>query len=262
MRWFLMLALVIGCAHERDAAPLTLDEMAHAVYRDWEDDELLTAHMVELHLWLDAEGQSEGAWDGLQMTDLADADVASATVPAGAQLVDHVGIATATLSPFAETDHAPLLVEFDQRWTDPSTFDKYERTVIEGDDNTFGSGQGMVRTENDIVKTGPFGVVIPYQLRKDYKWVDADGRMVVVGRNWVTLEGCSDNGKNCVIQSFGLDVFSAHAEGSQRFFATWIEVRTEADSVLSEEARIGLLAKGNQDIIEAADEELARRAEE
>jgi len=263
MRRLVPLLLLLGCARVREGAPPTLDDRTHDVYRVWEDDFALAFAVDGLVAWMEENGRSEEAWDGLRLTNLTPDDVADVTVPGGADLADHVGIANAGPSVFPFDVHAAAVTEPDQIWTDPASFEQYDRTIIEGDANTFAGGESYFRSDNDVLKKGVFGVRIPYQLRKDYKWVPlAEGPAVFVARHWIAVPGCSDNGKNCVHQTFGLDVFVEDGDETLRLLTNWLYVETQADSLLSENARIALIAQGNQDLIEKADEELARRAEE
>ena len=262
MKRLSLLLILVGCAKERDEAPSTLDEMTHDIYREWEDDAAFTAAMVELTGWLDENGRSDAAWEGFRLTNLTTEDVATVTVPEGADLADHVGIANAGPSAYPVAVHAAAVTEPDQVWTDPSSFDRYDRTLIEGDAETFAGGSGFFRSDNDVLKAGPFGVKIPYELRKDYKWATVgDDRQAFVARFWISVPGCSDNGNNCVHQTFGLGVFLEDGDETLRLLTNWLYVTTSADSLLTEDARIGLIATGNQDLIIAADEEFAARQE-
>jgi len=255
------MVLLLGCATARQDAPPTLDDRTHAVYRTWEDDFPFTVAVDGLAAWMDDNGRSEEAWEGLRLTNLTPDDVLDVTVPDGADLADHVGIANAGPSVFPIDVHAAVVTEADQTWTDPSSFEVYDRTLIEGDADTFSGGGSFFRSDNSILKKGAFGVTIPYELRKDYKWVAlSDGRGAFVARHWISEPGCSDNGKNCVHQTFGLDVFVEDGDETLRLVTNWLFVETQADSLLTEDARIGLVAKGNQDLIAMADDELEERS--
>ena len=54
---------------------------------------------------------------------------------------------------------------------------------------TEGTADGWVageslRTTNQIEKSGPFGVVVPYPMEKDYRWLDLAGGPVEAGVEW------------------------------------------------------------------------------
>lgn len=257
----LPIALVLAaCAREREEAPATFDDRCHAVFRAWEDPLGLPVELEGLAAWLDDNGRSEAAWEGLRLTNLTEADIHTVELPEGEDLASHVGIANAGPSSFPVAAHAASVTEADQTWNDPSSFDLYDRTPIDGDAQAFASGEGFFRSENDVIKRGAFGVTIPYTLRKDYRWVALEeGRRAFVGRHWIAEPGCSDNGNNCVYQTFGIDVFVEDGDETLRVLTNWLYVVTAADGLLTEDARIGLIAQGNQALIEQADVALASR---
>lgn len=259
MRWLAAVVLLAGCAKQRDPVPVQLDDLTASLFRDWDDEELLATHASELDRYLSESADPEAGWEGLRLTNLTPPDVASVAYPQDTDLSQHGGIATLFDSAHPIDAHAALLVEPDQTFTDPNSFLVYERTVVDGDPEAFIAGQALVRTENVITKGGPFGIEIPYDLRKDYRWVEHEGALVLIGRTWITEPGCSDNGRNCVLQSWGVDTFVANGDQTRRLYAVWIEAKTEADSLLGEDAKLGLIATGNQDLLLATDEELQTR---
>lgn len=251
--------MLLACAKPREQAPAALDRMLLDSYRDWEDTVASDAHMDELSSWLEREGDTESAWEGLQVANLDEPSLVSVEIPAGADLSLHRGVSTTFQSAFPAANHAGLAVEKDQTWTDPSTFERYDREISEGDSESFAAGSGVLRTVNTIEKSGAFGIRIPYVLRKDYRWNERGDTLLV--RWWLDEPGCSENGKNCVLQSFGLELLADQGDpaAAMRILVNWIEVVTEADSLLTEEARIGLIASGNQDLLLATEEVLAER---
>ncbi|MCB9676428.1 MAG: hypothetical protein H6737_15000 [Alphaproteobacteria bacterium] len=252
----ILLVLAAGCARERAPSPVELDDLSGALFRDWEDPATLQRHVGVLSGWLDDEGRSVVAWDGMRLSNLEESEVATVDYPDDTDLSAHGGMATAMGSAFPIEAHAALLVEADQTFTDPGSFVTYERTVLGGDAAAFVAGDGLVRTENTITKRGAFGIEIPYTLRKDYRWATLGDRSAIVGRTWVTEPGCSENGKNCVLQSWGVDAFVADGDETLRLYEVWIEVETEADGLISEEQKLALVARGNQDVLEATEEAL------
>jgi serine/threonine-protein kinase len=83
---------------------------------------------------------------------------------------------------------------------------------------------------------------------------------VMVARSWIEERGCSDSGDNCLEGSYSLEVYypdPADAQATVRLTATWLDLVTVADSILSEDARLQLLFDGVADIYEATDAHLA-----
>ena len=258
MSWFrlslvVMVASCIGCARERPKSPAALDDMSLKLFADFEDP-LESAIAVDgLVRWLSNNADSDEAWDGYRLSNLS-MDEIDFDLPAGTKLGNHRGIATAGISNHPVERYAEALTRQDQTWADPKSFERYRRTVIEGDADAFEVGESLMRTNNDILKSGAFGVEIPYELRKDYRWVDG----AIVARGWLEKTGCNKSGKNCVLQSFAQEVFAPTANGNKtlRLYEVWIEVVTEADGFIGEDAKIGLIAKGNQDVLERTEENL------
>ena len=253
----LLSLFVLACAKERPPAPADLDRLIREAYRDYDVPDLVAPHADAIGAWLARSGGEEVAWEGMRIGNLSEGELSGVVVPDGTDLTAHRGVATAYQSLHDIDAHAGLAVAADQTWADPATFERYERRVIEGDREAFAAGEGAIRTENTIEKSGAFGILIPYTLRKDFRWVEGEEGRSLLARWWLLSPGCSDNGKNCVLQSFGLEIWVDRPLGAHRLLTNWIEVVTEADALLSEDARIGLIATGNQDLLLATDEHLS-----
>lgn len=249
----------VGCARERDPAPDDLDGLARYLFRNWEDAEAVYEGIGNLAPWLRDQGLSEEAQEGYLLSKLTEAEVADVQRPLSQPLSEAIGVGQTGTSSFSLEDHAPLMVRSDQTWNEPSTYEHYVRQVVEGDPDSFSSGHGMIRTFNDIEKSGAFGVTIPFEQNKDYRWVSHEEfGDSVVGRSWVEQSYCSENGKNCVMQSFSIDLFHQLDDGrSVRLIAGWTEVRTEVDALVTQDFLVQQMVDGNQDIMEATEEELS-----
>lgn len=249
--------LVAACAPTREPAPEDLDGLLHYLYR-YHDDEVAVADAMGIFgEWLDDEGRDEDAREGFRLTPLTEEDVAPVDHP-GRDLTAAGGVGVGTVSPFPDLDHAGATVLFDQRYNDPDSYARYERDIVEGEASAFEAGEGTIRTVNDIDKT-KVGVSIPYILYKDFEWVriDAD-RRAFVGRSWVTEPSCSENGNNCLHQSFSVDVWYARDdEDTVRFTATWNEVTSVADAFLSEDQIVAVAVNGMLSIFDSTDAFLA-----
>lgn len=248
-----------GCK-KTEVASRDLDTLMHDLYRDYGEPEAASVDIVDLEGFLLGEGRTETASEGYTLSDLEADDVAGVTHP-DRSFDTLVGAAVGYVSAFPPEDHAVSALEPDQVWNDPKSLESYQRAIVSGDTEAFSGGAGLVSTTNDIIKSGAFGVTVPYTLMKDYRWVTAsEGRDVLLARSWIEERGCSDNGKNCVEASYSLEIFypDPEQEGQTiRLTVAWIDLVTEADSLLSEESRLDLLVNGQNDIFEAMDAHLA-----
>ncbi len=256
-------AATMGCSGKTEVAPRDLEQIMLDMYAHYDDPAALALDIAELEPFLEGEGRTERATEGYTVVDLSDAQTAGVDHP-DRDYATLVGAIVGGMSSFPPIDHGVSALEPDQIWNDPKTLEKYVRTVLSGDADLFADGEGRVNTTNDIEKSGAFSVSIPYILLKDYQWVpSSDGSDVLVARSWVEERGCSENGSNCVEASFSLEVFypDAPTDGSVRVTVSWIDLVTQADSLLTEEARLDLLVNGQADIFAAMDAHLAGTAE-
>ena len=164
-----------------------------------------------------------------------------------------LGAAAAAVSPYDVERQAEHIVERDQTFANPGTYEVYERTVT-GDEDAFLGGEGLVRTSNDVV-TSTLGVTIPYNLLKDYRWVEGETSSGIVGRSWIEERSCNDGGGNCLAQSYSIDIFYAHGSSTDRLTASWSQV--ESSLPLSDDLLVASLAGGIQNVFRFTDEHLA-----
>lgn len=253
LAWFSVLMPLTAC-HRSDAAPEDMDGLVRFMFDNFEDPDMMKEGMSNLAVWLDTDGRSEEASDkGLLLADLTPEVVDGVNHP-DEDLTRCVGVAVAGASPYPVLDHAALIALEDQTWNDDS-YATYARSFVDGDLDSFATGLGLLRTDNDIVKNGPFGVKIPYLLKKDFQWVPLDDEQsAVVARSWIEELSCGDGGDNCLHQSFSIDLwFGVSGEETLRMTAAWNDLVTVADAALTEQQRVGVMVKGVNDIYESTD---------
>lgn len=257
-----VIVLLTACAHKREPAPEDVDGLSHWLFANHDDDELLAEGMTNLAPWLVTNADTEASQDGYVLTDFIAEELVSITYP-DRDLTAMVGVAVPGVSPYDVLDHGVLMLLPDQTWNDAGTFEVYERVVTEGDEDAFAAGTGRIRTTNTIDKKGAFGVHIPYVLFKDFAWVPVEGAgSAIVARSWVAEESCADGGdSNCLFLSFSVDLWYGDVPGHTiRMTSGWNELKTSADSILSDEDRVGLMVNGVHDIFENTDALLAEGA--
>lgn len=252
--------LMLGACHRSDPAPEDMDGLVRFMFANWEDPDRMHEAMDNLAPWMETDGVSEEASEkGFLLTDLSEEEVAGVPHP-DEDLTRCVGVAVAGRSPYPILRHAALITLEDQTWND-STYATYTRDFRVGDRDTFVDGTGLLRTDNEIVKSGPFGVKIPYILKKDFQWIALDdARSAVVARSWVEELSCGEGGDNCLHQSFSIDMwYGPNADETIRMTAAWNDLVTVADAALSEQQKVGVMVKGVNDIYENTDELLAEQ---
>lgn len=247
-----VLAGTAGCARKRDPAPTEMEDLVRYLFLHWEEDELVPEGLDNLHGWLADNIDTETAKDGFRLTPLTEADVAAVEHP-DADLSLLIGASGAARSPFGIDRQAGHIVLPDQVWSNPGTYDVYDRTVT-GDEDAFLGGEGLVRTSNAVV-TSTLGVTIPYTLLKDYRWVDGELSDGILARSWIEEPSCNDGGGNCLVQSYSIDVFFDEGDETWRFTASWSQITSGID--LGDDLLVASLAGGIQNIFRFTDEFLA-----
>lgn len=241
---------LLGCAKERPLAPTEMTDIVRFMFQHWEDDQLMGEALANLEPWLDDNVPSEEAKKGYRLDPLTSEDVSTVKRPKRA-LSGLLGASGGAMSSFPLGDQAEHIVLPNQEWSNPSQYKRYERTV-KGNTQAFLKGEGVVRTVNDV-ETSSFGVTIPYELLKDYRWVHSEeGDEAIVARSWIEDQACNSGGGNCLEQSFSIDVFARRGQETVRFTATWSEVTSSIK--LPDDTLIAGLANGIQNVFRSTEE--------
>lgn len=240
-----------ACARKRDPAPEEMENLAAFMIQHWDDERTLEEALDNLGPWLDENAPLPESTRGFRLTPLAEEHVDHLERP-DADLSALLGASVAAPSLFSMEQHARTIVLDDQLFSNPRNYRVYSREVI-GDADAFVAGDGMVETVNDI-ETQNFGVSIPYRLMKDYRWVRTRDREAIIARSWIAERSCNEGGGNCLEQSFSVDLWQTTDSGALRFTATWNQVRSSIDGLISEDAMVSALASGMAYVFTATDE--------
>ncbi|MEQ1568327.1 MAG: hypothetical protein ABMA64_21995 [Myxococcota bacterium] len=252
-RLSLVCLAVAGCAKEREPAPTEMVDLVRFVFEHFEEDELLPEAVDNLDAWLQVNVDSEESKDGFRLQPLEPADVAGVDHP-DVPLTDLIGACGGARSPFPLDRHATHMVLADQVFSNPGTYDEYYRAV-EGDDDAFLDGTGVIRTANDVTTT-TLGITVSYVLLKDYKWVEGETSRAVVARSWSEKPYCNDAGGTCLQQTYSVDIFfDGGATETGRMTAAWNQL--DSSLPLGEDTLVATLAIGIQNVFKYTDEFLA-----
>lgn len=251
----LLVTSLTACARERDPAPTEMVDLVVYLFTNWEEGELLPEAVDNLGEWLDDNVDGEGMSEGMRLDPLTPADIATVEHP-DTSLAELIGAVGAARSAYPIDDHTAYLVLRDQVFQNPSLYDRYDRTITQGDEGAWPTGAAEVlRTRNDI-ETTTLGVTIPYTLPKDYRWVEGATHDAVIGRAWAEERYCNDGGGNCLEHHYSVDMYFADgASRSQRMTASWSHV--DASFALPEDTLVASLAMGIQSNFDACEEYLA-----
>lgn len=244
-----MLLLLVACAPPPAASPATFSELSAQLMREFESpDPTPVAQEVADWLVQHVDDQDGYALDPVVAEDLADMQPQPEATDPAALL--GIGVTHRVLGSLDQ--HVAVVPEADQRFADPSTYDVWDRTLVEGTADGFVGGAGL-RTENWIEKGGPFGVVIPYPMNKDYRWVTLTQGETCIFRSWETESGFSDNGKNGLVAGFTIEIWVPDDAGLIWYNASWAELVTEVDDLIDDDYVVQSIIDGTIDYMDGTD---------
>ncbi len=233
---FLSALTVVGCKAPPEA-PTELNELSAYLFRNWEAEEegVLEVGMYNLQqFFVDADLDVSYADRSYQLEVLSDDDVAEVDNPEGSDPADCLGVGLVAGSAFTAEEHAQAIIQGDQTELEPNSRDKYDRIFLDPTDpSCFPSRECTVlRTNNDLIKDNAF-MTIPYEMVKDFRWVELDpegvagsGEWGILARTWIKERGVGESGNNTIEQSYSVDVFLPGAHGDwalYRYMALWSE---------------------------------------
>jgi len=244
-------AITGACKKEKPLAPTEMTEILTYMFENYEDPEALAAASDNLKPWLDDNAGTEEVVEGYQMEPLSEDTAGVVDYPDEAVLSDQLGAVTGNVSSFDIDDQSVVIVQPDQKFLNEDSYIRYKRD-IDGDVDQFTGGAGIVRTDNDV-ETKVVVWSTPYNLMKDFRWVEGESTRAIVARSWIEQPGCNDGSalEICLLQSFSVDVYMDDGKKTQRLTATWAEVQPD---VLTDKQLVDQLVDGVQVVFESEDE--------
>lgn len=243
------LLVIFACADPPVEAPpaedgATLDEMTLGAIQDF-DEPSAADHVAALHDWLtvNAPAWEEDGWTGGYTLGPIDGDdVSNVEHSDGTNFEEVLGAGVPRKMRGTLAGYAEASTESDQSFADPRTYIEWTRTITGGSAEAFVAGEPM-QTDNVIEKGGPFGVVIPYEARKDFRWFDG----VLAARTWVPEEGWGDDGKNGIICGFTIELW--YEENGEVFWynGSWTQIATVIGDDFPEDVLISEFIDGTLD---------------
>lgn len=256
-----VLPLMVGCK-EAIVAPTELNELSRYLFLEWdnEDPAVMSAGVTAFDTWAaGVETSPDASLEDRFYT------ITALTRPDVEGLVNHdldpaaaPAVAVITTSAFAVADHAGLFGLADQRPLEPSSPDKYDREITDGDADCFaerGEGCETLASTNDINRKNLL-VDVDYILTKVWRWVDLeDGRQAIATRAYTPDEGTSEDPEKYIKQVYTVELWipTADGAGTTRWLVTW----QEAELGLDEDTVESLVASSMDDSYKAVEDYLS-----
>jgi hypothetical protein len=241
-----MLLLLFACAKKPEPSPATLDELSRLALTNF-DNETEADQVASLLTWLHDNPIPES--QGWSLEPIAEEDVVGLEHPEDIDLEITGGAGVIDTVDGEVVGYAAATLEVDQSFAEKS-YQTWDRTFLSGEAEWMVDGQageGPMETDNFIEKSGPFGITIPYSMFKDYRWVEIEGKPVMIARSWVPESGFDNSGNNGILCGFTIEIWEDTEGGVLWYNASWSRLKTIVDDIASEELMIAELIKGTLD---------------
>lgn len=247
--WYLFAGLT-GCAEPVAESPPTMDDLCRSLLLAFDTVEA-EEQGAQLAAWMDSfVDDAEPAYrldalaashvEGLEFSDAVDFDVV-------------VGAAVIRLTRGSLDQHAAVVPEADQRFAD-TTYERWDRTITSGSANDYLDGGELV-TDNQIVKSAPLGISLPYPMKKEYRWLD-QRRMQII-RSVIYEEGWGDD-SNGVIGGFTMEAWVPSGDDHVIWLnATWSQIETILGAAATDDFLIAQIIDGTTSYMEGTERYVA-----
>jgi hypothetical protein len=127
------------------------------------------------------------------------------------------------------------VLEPDQSFAD-GTYEVWSREIVGGDPDEFLVG-GNLETSNHIEKNGAFGIMIPYDMFKDYRWSTHETFGDVLSFiSLVPESGFDDSGENGIVVGFTIELWYVDDGGLVWYNGSWSQLKTAVDDLITDPA--------------------------
>lgn len=245
----MVLLSLLACGPEPEPSPPTFDELNVGALVHFHDDEGKT-YAIGLRDWLlanEAEWTAEDFPGGYTLGKVGEDELGAIEHDPATNWNETLGAGVPLLMRGDLAGFAAAATEPDQVFADPKTYLRWDRTIVEGSASAFVGGEDM-RTENDIEKSLPLGLVLPYFAHKDFRWYDD----LLVARTWVPEQAMADE-QNGLVFGCTVEIWFDH-DGKHYFYnGSWTQSVTVLGDAFSEEFLTDQYIQGTIDYMEGID---------
>ena len=217
-------------------APTEFSDLVRYLLRNWgnEDPVYVEGGLANLETFLaDYDLQADPQERSWIPDYLEDTDIEGMSWPDDRSLEEAIPVAIARSSVWPVTDHARLQSEADQRITEPTAQERYDREVTNLDDPScfWDRSCEVMITYNDARRENA-AMAVDFVLLKEFRWArigtpedeDDPERWAVVARSWFDQSWHGDSDSTHLWHSFALEVWmGVDDETTWRMQSLWSE---------------------------------------
>jgi hypothetical protein len=244
----LLLALLFpACSDPTESTPPDMQELTWLLLRDFASDDAVT-DADQLGEWID--GQMDTREDGYVLDTPGEAYVADLTFSENLELGNMSGALVFERVRGTVDDYAATVPEPDQSFCDDS-YVKWDRTIANGSGDAYVAGDELV-TDDDIEKNGGFGIILPYPMSRDYRWVDLERGRGQLTRSVIYEEGWADENDG-IIGGFTIEAWYPDDDGMIWMNATWTQVVSVVDDFATDTFYSDQIIAGSTEVMEGTE---------
>lgn len=129
---------------------------------------------------------------------------------------------------------------------------KWERSLQNGDDASW-AARGPLVADDDIEKNGGFGIVLPYPMLREFRWVELGPGESVVNRAVIYDEGWADD-NNGILGGFTVELWLPDGDDGMIWVnATWTQVITVLGEAATEDFYVQQIIDGSTEVMEGTE---------
>ncbi len=234
---------LLACSPDAAKAPVTLDGALLRVLTDFR-----AAQAVPLaeDLATLVEDEVLTAEDGVTLGAITAESVAGVAYEGSPDWDQVYGGAIARTLEGPMRRYAESVVEADQAAVIGDGYASWDRTLVEGSVSGYLAGEPLT-AEDAVVKEAPFGITLPYPMRKEWLTVTTPRGEVQLMRSVIYREGWSDDRKNGIVVGFTVELWMPADIGITWFNGTWTQVVTPLGDIATPEFMVGQILGGAED---------------
>ncbi|MDP2306060.1 MAG: hypothetical protein Q8P18_08530 [Pseudomonadota bacterium] len=214
----LLAPLLVACSSPPEATPPEMEELVWMLLRDFGTDDAV-GEAEYLAAWIDEEIQSPEA--GYAVETPATSYVEALEFSPNLELGNMSGGLVIRRVRGTLDQYAAVVTEPDQSFAD-SSYDKWERTIQNGSDAAWADHEALL-ADDEIEKNGGFGIVLPYPMLRNYRWVDLERGPAVLSHSVIYEEGWADE-SNGIVGGFTIEVLLPDGDDMIWLNCTWTQV--------------------------------------
>lgn len=245
----MLLLLALACAPKPEVSPPSFDDLNVGALAHFHDDEG-EAYALGLRDWLlehEAEWTAEDFPGGYTLGKVGADELGSIEHDDEVDWNETLGAGVPLLVRGDIAGFAAAATEPDQIFADPKTYIRWDRTITEGSAAAFLDGEEM-KTDNDIEKSLPLGLVLPYFAHKDFRWYGD----VLAAITWVPERAMADE-QNGLVFGCTIEIWFEHDGQTYFYNGSWTQSVTVIGDEFPEDILVDQYIQGTIDYMEGID---------